>query len=219
MLARVLEPEVMDTADDAADYDAMDHAAVNAKFVDDALAFGVDGTRVLDVGTGTALIPIEFCARVPEAFFIAVDAAESMLAVARQHLARLGRVGQVVLIRCRVQELPPDFGAFSAVVSNSLIHHLPEPLDAFAAMHHACHASGRLFVRDLLRPSSRAELDGLVETYAAGANAHQRQLFADSLAAALTLAEVRELVAALGYPAGTVAQTSDRHWTWAAARA
>ena len=50
--------------------------------------------------------------------------------------------------------------------------------------------------------------------YAADANAHQRQMFADSLHAALNLAEVRGLVSALGFDPATVQQTTDRHWTW-----
>ena len=37
MLPRTLEPEVMDTPDDARDYDAMDHAEVNRLFVDHLL--------------------------------------------------------------------------------------------------------------------------------------------------------------------------------------
>jgi len=38
MLNRVLEPEVMDTPEDARDYDAMDHSGVNRVFVADFLA-------------------------------------------------------------------------------------------------------------------------------------------------------------------------------------
>ena len=37
MLSRVLEPEVMDTPEEARDYDSMDHAAVNRLFVTDFL--------------------------------------------------------------------------------------------------------------------------------------------------------------------------------------
>jgi hypothetical protein len=38
MLDRILEPEFMDTAEEARDYDSMDHAEVNRRFVDDLLA-------------------------------------------------------------------------------------------------------------------------------------------------------------------------------------
>ena len=42
MLPRTLEPEVMDSPEEARDYDAMDHAEVNRKFVDDLLAASTD---------------------------------------------------------------------------------------------------------------------------------------------------------------------------------
>ena len=82
MLPRTLEPEVMDTAEEAADYDAMDHFEVNRRFVDDwgsaSQAMGHSATarlRMLDVGTGTALIPIEFCRSFPNLNMIAIDLA------------------------------------------------------------------------------------------------------------------------------------------------
>ena len=53
MLARVLEPEVMDTPDDARDYDAMDHTAANATFAAAFLARWDGAGVVHDVGTGT----------------------------------------------------------------------------------------------------------------------------------------------------------------------
>jgi hypothetical protein len=43
-------------------------------------------------------------------------------------------------------------------------------------------------------------------------------MFADSLHAALTPAEVRGLVAGLKFDPATVRQTTDRHWTWVALR-
>src|SRR5438067_170240 len=36
-LERILEPEVMDSHEEASDYDAMDHSEVNRRFVDDLL--------------------------------------------------------------------------------------------------------------------------------------------------------------------------------------
>ena len=64
-----------------------------------------------------------------------------------------------------------------------------------------------------LRPESAAELDRLVALYAGDANAHQRQMFGESLHAALTLDEVRALAVSFGIAADCVQQTSDRHWT------
>ena len=66
MIPRVLEPEVMDTPSDAHDYNTMDHSAVNRAFAADFISFcPAPSSPILDVGTGTALIPIELCRQHP----------------------------------------------------------------------------------------------------------------------------------------------------------
>jgi ubiquinone/menaquinone biosynthesis C-methylase UbiE len=218
MLTRTLEPEIMDTAEEARDYDAMDHATVNRVFVDDFLPVHAAGTPgpILDVGTGTAQVPIELCRRDPAYQVTAVDLADHMLAVGRQNVRRAGLEKQLRLERWDAKAMPCPEGAFAAVISNSIVHHIPEPMAVFVEMVRVVRPGGVLFVRDLLRPDDEPALRGLVDMYATDANAHQRKMFADSLHAALSLAEVQSLVTTLGFHAATVRQTTDRHWTWAA---
>lgn len=214
MLPRVLEPEVMDSAAEAHDYDAMDHAAVNRVFVADFLAFWSGQGRVLDVGTGTAQIPIELCRSHPTVEVVGVDLAEHMLRVGRANVRRAGLEGRVQLKRCDAKKLPQATGTFAAVISNSIVHHIPEPRSVLAEMVRVVRKDGVLFVRDLLRPADDDAVRMLVATYAGDANAHQQKMFADSLRAALTLEEIRELVSSLGLDPADVRQTTDRHWTW-----
>jgi ubiquinone/menaquinone biosynthesis C-methylase UbiE len=218
MLTRVLEPEVMNTPDEADEYDRMDHSAVNAKFAADFFAVRPNpaGT-VLDVGTGTAQIPIRMAAVHPTVRVHAIDLADEMLKLAVANISKAGVADRVTVEKVNGREMPFPDGRFAAVVSNSIIHHIPEPFFCFAEMVRVC-GDGVLFVRDLLRPETDEELAHLVKTYAGDATPKQRQLFGDSLRAALTLAEVRELVGRLGFAPDTVAQTSDRHWTWTATR-
>ena len=49
---RIVEPEVMDTAEAAEAYDAMGHGAVDQAFVDRVIALGASTGHFLDVGTG-----------------------------------------------------------------------------------------------------------------------------------------------------------------------
>lgn len=218
MLDRVLEPEVMDTPEEARDYDTMDHAAVNALFAAEFLAVWNEQNPILDVGTGTAQIPIEICRQSTRALITAIDLADHMLALGRANVGRAGLADRIRLEKVDAKGFPYRDGQFGTVVSNSIIHHIPDPSACFAEMHRVCTPGGVLFVRDLLRPADEPTLCHLVNTYAAGANDHQRQMFADSLRAALTLDEVRDLVARLGHGADTVKQSSDRHWTWSALR-
>jgi ubiquinone/menaquinone biosynthesis C-methylase UbiE len=226
MLERVLEPEVMDTAEEARDYDSMDHAAVNTRFCDDLLAFA--GTRplsrVVDFGTGTALIPIALAGRAPGLAIVGIDLSEHMLALGRSNVARAGLSSRVSLDLVDAKGTPYEDGAFGATISNSIIHHIPEPALGFAEMWRVTAKGGLLFVRDLHRPNDDAEVDRLVSLYAGepptdparvASFENQRALFRASLCAALTVAEVAAMIAALGVPASAVTMTSDRHWTLA----
>jgi ubiquinone/menaquinone biosynthesis C-methylase UbiE len=220
MLSRVLEPEVMDTPEEARDYDAMDHSTVNRVFVADFLAFFpiTAKTLILDVGTGTAQIPIELCRQCPHAQVVAIDLAEHMLRVARQNVRRAGLESRIHLERIDAKGMGHS-GRYDAVISNSIVHHIPEPSTVLSEMVRAVRADGVLFVRDLLRPDNDAAVTQLVQTYAGDANAHQKKMFDDSLRAALSLNEIRALVANLGFSKESVRQTTDRHWTWAAQEA
>ncbi len=224
MLPRVLEPELMDTEADAIDYDTMDHSAVNAVFAEDLLDAiarwgpAACGPTVLDLGAGTAQIPIEFCRRNSAIRIVAVDAAESMIVVARRNVAAAGLADRIELVLADAKHLDFEDGQFSVVVSNSILHHIPEPAEVVAELLRVTAPGGLVFHRDLARPADAGEVDHLVATYAAGANAHQQQLFADSLRAALTLEEMQNLVGQFGFAPVTVQMTSDRHWTWKATR-
>ena len=227
MLTRRLEPEVMDTVEDAHDYDTMDHSTVNRVFVDDLLTFTnkcgwqaklSDAHRpmnVLDVGTGTALIPIELCRREVACRITAIDLAAEMLKLADLNIAGANFASRIQAEQIDAKHMPYAASVFDAVISNSIVHHIPEPRDVFMEMLRVLRSSGVLFVRDLLRPQSLAEVDHLVANYAGRENAHSQQLFRDSLHAALSLSEVRELAAACGIAASAAQQTSDRHWTLA----
>jgi len=238
MIKRVLESEVMDSPTEAIDYDTMDHADVNRAFVADLLAAwrwhaAVTSSetntvqrptmrrplgKVLDLGTGTAQIPIALCRADAKCHVTAIDLSLSMLGVGRQNVEHAELGGRIRLEPGDAKKLSYDVGAFSVVICNSIVHHVPEPLDVMREAMRVCARGGLLFFRDLVRPTDDVTLRQLVDTYAGDANGHQQQMFGDSLRAALTLEEVRDRVAALGLARDTVQQTSDRHWTWVAGK-
>jgi ubiquinone/menaquinone biosynthesis C-methylase UbiE len=239
MLQRTLEPEVMDSEEDAREYNRMDHSEVNARFVDQLLDFmSANGKRmrtdddplvednddpdvvagVLDVGTGTALIPIELCRRSDSIRVMAIDLAVSMLELAIRNIDIAGMRNQIQLDQVDAKDSGFEDGMFDAVISNSIIHHIPEPHLTVGEMIRTTRKGGVIFVRDLMRPESSEIVDSLVETYAGQESDYSKRLFGESLHASLSLQEMKELVASFDCDPESVTATSDRHWTWAMIR-
>lgn len=218
MLERVLEPELMDDPDEAQSYNDMDHSEVNRRFVAELLACGELGNDILDLGTGTALIPIELCERHATCRVMASDAATNMLDLARYNIAVASMELRIQLHHGDSKQLRFEDGLFDCVMSNSLIHHVPDPRTVLAEIIRVCKPGGRMFVRDLYRPDSSEEVEFLVKMYAANESQYNQQLLRQSLCAALGLEEIRQMVSELAYAPETVQLTSDRHWTWSAGR-
>lgn len=212
MLQRVLEPEAMDTAEEAADYDAMDHSGPNAAFVDRLVELGAHG-RMLDIGTGPGHMPPVVAERVPGCEVLGVDLARHMLTLAEQRLERCPPdvAARVSYRAMDAKRMDLDDASFDAVFSNTILHHIPEPAHFLREARRVLKPGGVLLIRDLYRPDSIERLNELVALHAADANADQRKLFADSLHAALTPDELRALADQCGLADAEVVVDTDRH--------
>jgi ubiquinone/menaquinone biosynthesis C-methylase UbiE len=215
LATRTLEPEVMDTFEAAMMYDQMDHETVNRKFVDDLLSGGKVAGEVIDLGTGTALIPIELCQRVEDVRLLAIDASSEMLDLARRRIEIAQMTQRIQLEQADCKSLKGFANAMAdVVISNTVIHHLPDPASMVGEAVRLLRPGGRLFSRDLVRPASIAEVDALVAAHTANETAEARAMFRDSLLAALTVDEARRMFASFGLPPENLKMTSDRHWTF-----
>jgi ubiquinone/menaquinone biosynthesis C-methylase UbiE len=209
-MERVLEVEVMDTADEAEAYQAMDFAVVNEAFIDRLVSLGAHG-RMLDVGTGPGDIPLRVCARLADATVVGVDLSAHMLrhAELRRAASPVGdrvefRLGDAKGLRF------PD-ASFDVVFSNTILHHIPEPRDLLREARRVLRPGGALLIRDLYRPPTPARALELVALHAAGDSAEQKELFRASLCAALEPDELRAAARDAGIEGAEVTVDSDRH--------
>ena len=212
MLERILEPEAMDTAEEAADYDAMDHSGPNADFIERLVELGAHGS-MLDIGTGPGHMPPVIAARLPEVRVLGVDLAHEMLSVAERRRLELAPD-----VAARIEYRPADAkrldfadGHFDTVFSNTILHHIPEPASFLSEARRVLKPGGVLLIRDLFRPDDMTQLEALVALHAEGSNDSQRKLFADSLHAALTPAELRALADDCGLTDAELVVDTDRH--------
>ncbi|NEP41854.1 MAG: class I SAM-dependent methyltransferase [Okeania sp. SIO2G4] len=210
---RILEPEVMDTWEEAEEYDSMDFLEVNQAFAESSIEIGPKKGLVLDVGTGTARIPILICQQQPEWQIIGIDLSKNMLTIGERNIEKAQLQSQVKLELVDAKKIPYSEHSFEMVISNSIVHHLSEPLLLFQEVKRVLQPQGGIFIRDLLRPETPELKEELVDKYARDCNQHQQKLFRDSLQAALTIVEVEKIVKDAGIKEVKIYQSSDRHWT------
>lgn len=213
MIDRILESEVMDSEEEALEYDAMDFREVNRDFALAASKLSSANGLILDLGTGTARIPIILSDLLPQCHIKAIDLAPSMLKIAKKNIDLAHKTEQIKLELADSKNLNFADNSFDLVISNSLVHHIPQPMDLLREIDRVVKPEGKVFIRDLLRPSSKQKIIELVTQANLDYSPRQKQLFEDSLHAALTIEEVKIMVDQLEWHQAEIYQSSPRHWT------
>jgi ubiquinone/menaquinone biosynthesis C-methylase UbiE len=211
---RIIEPELMTDEAQVLAYAQADFAQVNQGFVD---RFRVcfpkaEGGTMVDLGCGPGDIPVRFARALPGFTITAVDGSEPMIALARQAV-KAAAVEARVHPRCaRLPMLPLPLQSFDAVVSNSLVHHMPDPHLFWNELVRLGKPGAVVLVMDLFRPESPERAREIVEQYSGNEAPVLKEDFFNSLCAAFTLREIRFQVRSRGLGALVCELASDRHW-------
>ncbi len=205
----------MDAPQNAQAYADVDFSEPNSKFVASfAEKFpGFDGRSILDLGCGPGDIAIRFARRYPTAKVTGLDGAGAMVDIARKAIVRDGLADRVDARRWHIgrEANPLNPRKFDAVVSNSLLHHMSDPLELWKAVRSSAVPGAAVLVMDPFRPQSRHAAETVVETYAVGEIELFKTDFLNSLLAAYRPDEVAEQLAAAGLDSLQVEIVSDRH--------
>jgi ubiquinone/menaquinone biosynthesis C-methylase UbiE len=168
--------------------------------------------RMVDLGCGPGDITIRLAHALPGWELTGLDAGPNMLRRAQERLALEPAAPRVHFRLSRLPDPSLEAGGWDAVVSNSLLHHLPDPQALWSSVRQLGAAGAAVQVMDLARPDSEPDAQRLVDLYAADAPDILREDFYNSLLAAYTVAEVSEQLAAAGLQRLEVCMPSDRHW-------
>jgi ubiquinone/menaquinone biosynthesis C-methylase UbiE len=212
-MERIPEPEeVMDDALEVRAYREADFTRVNKLCARRVLrALPSRSGHALDLGTGPAEIPVFFCQMAPGWRVTAVDASTNMLKAAAVNLKKHDLSHRIRLLHGDAKALKGVRRRFDAIFSNSLLHHLDDPVPFWREVRRLASPRAAIVVQDLFRPTSRASARGLVRKHAGKDSPLLKELFYRSLLAAFTPAEVRAQLRAAGLPELRVARVSDRH--------
>ncbi|TKS64435.1 MAG: SAM-dependent methyltransferase [Nitrospira sp.] len=212
-MPRVLEPELMDDPEQALVYARADFEKENQGFIDRFREYFPEFTKghILDLGCGPGDIPVRFARALPACRITGVDASGPMIGLAGVAVKQAGLADRIAF-RCERFQAVSLVEQADAVVANSLLHHVPNPLQFWYRLRHLVKPGSPVLVMDLLRPDSPEEAQVIVDRYAAKEPEILRRDFYRSLLAAFTEDEVAAQLAEMNLSRLIVDVVDDRHW-------
>ncbi|MFO0701528.1 MAG: class I SAM-dependent methyltransferase [Nitrospira sp.] len=213
MMERILEPELMDDPKQAEAYARADFEEENQSFVERFKEYFPEFAQgtVLDLGCGPGDIPIRFAKLYPACQVIAIDASAPMIQLGEQAVKEVGLADRITL-RCERYEDIAGARIADVVISNSLLHHLPNPLQFWQKIRQLVRPGAPVLVMDLLRPDSTEAAQAIVDQYAANEPDILRRDFYNSLLAAFTEDEIGSQLARMNLTRLLIDIPDDRHW-------
>lgn len=213
-MKRIPEPEVMNNPEQALAYAQADFEEPHSQFVrifqEKFPEEKIDG-HILDLGCGPADVTIRFARTYPNCLIDGIDAAENMLKHGREAVDRQGFKSRIDLYCGRLPETGPARSAYDVIISNSLLHHLNDPMILWDSVKSYAGTGAIIFVMDLFRPESKREARRLVEQHARDEPAVLKEDFFHSLCASYRAREVEAQLGQANLGSLSVETVSDRH--------
>jgi ubiquinone/menaquinone biosynthesis C-methylase UbiE len=124
---------------------------VSKSFISVAKKRGITGGKVLDVGTGTGLLAIEFATRVPGADVTGLDLSDVVLELARDHVSESEVPLRVQFQKGDAEDMPFEDDTFDLVISSNTLHLIENPTRMFNEIQRVLKPQGAFLISDLRR--------------------------------------------------------------------
>lgn len=219
-LARVPEPELMDDDQQARAYAEADFEEPHNHFIQllqDTFPQLPSTGAALDLGCGPGDITLRFARAFPAWSVEGWDASVAMLNYGYQAISAAGLQKRITLKKVHVPQSDTASNtktvpvSFPLIFSNSLLHHLADPMTLWTEVKQQSGPGAAVFIMDLMRPAKRETAKNFVDLYAQGEPEVLRRDFFNSLLAAYRVDEVQDQLVRAGLAKLQVREVSDRH--------
>ncbi len=124
---------------------------VSKSFVSVAGKWGLTDGKVLDVGTGTASLAIEFAKGIPGVQVVGLDLSDVALELARDKAQKSQASLRVSLEKGDAEDMPFEDDTFDLVISSDTLHLVKNPVRMFSEVQRVLKPQGRFFISDFRR--------------------------------------------------------------------
>ena len=203
IMERVLERELMEDDSQVNAYSDADFEVSDNNFIyslkDFILSKGVDQKElktIVDLGCGPGNITERLAILFPDAHVIGIDGSDLMIAKAMERKIKFHKYSSNLNYICgklddrKILSIL-KYKSIDLIVSNSCLHHIPDPNSFWNSIKLIANIGVMHFHRDLRRPLSKSRAKELMELYLTNSPPVLKRDYIASLCAAFTLDEVR----------------------------
>ena len=214
-MKRIPEPELMNDYEQAEAYASADFENSNKLFLElfnEKFPRHKGTGNMLDLGCGPGNIMLRFARSFPKMNIHGVDGAEEMMAYGEQIIEKNAALKQrIKFIKGFIPGVKLPIEKYDTIISNSLLHHLHEPLYFWQAVKKFSKSESAVLLMDLRRPESKEAARKLVDQYSATEPTVLRMDFYNSLLAAFEPDEIKWQLKQENLDYLNVDIVSDRH--------
>ena len=213
IMERIPEPrQLMDEEEQVRAYAQADFSEPHDAFVHACYErYGLADGKVVDLGCGPADISIRFAQKNPRCDIVGMDGSAVMVRHGVQAIQKADLQQRITLQQAYFPLGQEVAQHFSWLISNSLLHHLFDPMVMWQTVSALALPGAVVCIMDLMRPQSLSEVERLVAQYAADEPDVLRRDFYNSLLAAFRPKELRQQLQAAKLDHLHVDVLSDRH--------
>ncbi len=214
-MQRIVEAELMNDKFQAEAYASADFEASHQLIIQAAKLHFPDlkpDGYILDLGCGPGDITFRFASHVQNSFVIGVDGSTEMIKLAEKRKASESGLGsRISFIKGILPGASIPRFSYSAIVSNSFLHHLHRPETLWDTILQYSSPGTKILITDLFRPDSPEDAKRLVKECSANEPLILQEDFYNSLLAAFTIEEIEQQLIDTDLLELKVEQISDRH--------
>lgn len=121
---------------------------VAKSFVAVAKKWGVTSGKVLDVGTGTGILAIEFAKEIPGVEVVGLDLSDIVLELAREKAQKSEASPRVSFKKGDAEDMPFENDTFDMVISGNTLHLIKNPIRMLNEIQRVLKTDGKFLISD-----------------------------------------------------------------------
>jgi trans-aconitate methyltransferase len=214
-MKRIPEPELMNEAEQARAYAQADFTEPHDRCIEllkNALPHLSPTGAALDLGCGPADITLRLARALPNWTIDGLDGSPAMLSYGYTAVRQANLTGQITLREAYLPQGEAPQDRYDLIFSNSLLHHLANPMVLWQSIHRWAKPNAAIFVMDLMRPDSVQAAAQVVAQNAANEPEILQRDFYNSLLAAYRIDEIQAQLQEAQLEYLEMQVVSDRHF-------